>query len=89
MYHTSRRSWTSQTLAKTQALGSLLVDSTMETFGLALNDLTFPPQRWEAWLTALSGLVHAKDYVRAPVHTTLGAGMRCTVIKNVYCLPAS
>eukprot|EP00884_Botryococcus_braunii_P014588 jgi/Botrbrau1/2312/Bobra.39_1s0001.1 len=65
LYHTSRRSWPVETLERTAALGSLLEDLSMAAFGSALNDLTFPVQRWEAWFTALSGLMHSKNYSTA------------------------
>lgn len=45
-------------------LQPLLSSPLMEEWGAALNDTTYPAQRWEGWVGKLSGLVAAGDKVR-------------------------
>ena len=49
---------------RAERLQPLLSSPLMEEWGSALNDTTYPAQRWEGWVGRLSGLVAAGDKVR-------------------------
>lgn len=47
------------------SLEPLLNSPLMDEWGAALNDTTYPAQRWEGWVGRLSSMVAAGDKVRA------------------------
>ena len=49
---------------KASSLQPLLNSPLMEEWGAALNDTTYPAQRWEGWVGRLSSLVAASNKVK-------------------------
>lgn len=61
----SRQHYGPEGQARADSLQPLLSSPLMEQWGAALNDTTYPAQRWEGWVGRLSGLVAAGDKVRS------------------------
>ena len=61
--------------ARADSLQPLLSSPLMEQWGAALNDTTYPAQRWEGWVGRLSGLVAAGD----KVHSQFAVSQPCPI----------
>jgi len=62
--------------ARADSLQPLLSSPLMEQWGAALNDTTYPAQRWEGWVGRLSGLVAAGD----KVHSQFAESQPCPIL---------
>lgn len=62
-FNLSRQHYGPEGQARADSLQPLLSSPLMEQWGAALNDTTYPAQRWEGWVGRLSGLVAAGDKV--------------------------
>ena len=64
-FNLSRQHYGPEGQARADSLQPLLNSPLMEQWGAALNDTTYPAQRWEGWVGRLSGLVAAGDKVHS------------------------
>ena len=59
----SKQHYGSEGQGRAASLQPLLTSPLMEEWGAALNDITYPAQRWEGWVGRLSALIAAGDKV--------------------------
>ncbi len=72
-FNLSRQHYGPEGQARADSLQPLLSSPLMEQWGAALNDTTYPAQRWEGWVGRLSGLVAAGD----KVHSQFAVSQSC------------
>lgn len=62
-FHLSRQHYDATGQGRVAELEPLMRSELLEQWAAALNEMTYPPQRWQAWSGQLERLLHAKNKV--------------------------
>lgn len=84
----SRQHYGAEGLARAAELEPLVASPLLERWAGALNDMSYPAQRWQAWSSQLERLLHDKKKVRLArmcPHVTACVRM-CKVLQACRCL---